>query len=117
LLGPDSAAISLLPLPTGWESVDRSIRIADEQWTARLSYQPVERSVGAGFRVAMWIAGLAIATALAAILTVLRSTVRRQRDEIARREEAEQRERAAAAEARGLSAQLSAAHTAAQRLS
>jgi signal transduction histidine kinase len=117
LLGPDSVQISSLGTPPGWSTVDRPIRIADKAWTARLSYPPLDRTGAAGVRVAMWVAGLATAGALAAILTVLRGTVRRQRDEIARREEAERRAREAAAEARGLSAQLAAAHTAAQRLS
>jgi PAS domain S-box-containing protein len=68
-------------------------------------------------RFAIWATGVAIALVLGGILTILRTTVRRQRDEITRRQEAEQRARAAAAHAGGLSAQLQAAHTAAQRLS
>jgi signal transduction histidine kinase len=117
LLGPDGVRISTLSPPIGWSNADRPIRIADTEWTARLSYLPPDASAYRGIRAAIWVTGLAIASALATILTVLRSTVRRQRDEILRREEAEQRVRAAAAEARGLSAQLAAAHTAAQRLS
>jgi signal transduction histidine kinase len=117
LTGPTGERINVSTAPTEWPTVERPVRIANTDWTARLSYQPMDRSTLAGVRFALWVTGLAIAVVLGAILAILRTTVRRQRDEIARREEAEQRVRAAAAEARGLSAQLAAAHTAAQRLS
>jgi PAS domain S-box-containing protein len=117
LQAPDGRLLNPSRAPPGWPTVERPVRIADTEWIARLSYAPVDRSANSGVRLAIWVTGLAMATVLGTILTVLRATVRRQRDEIAHREEAEQRVRSAAAEARGLSAQLQAAHTAAQRLS
>jgi PAS domain S-box-containing protein len=117
LTGPEGIQISISPAPLGWPTVERPVRVGDTEWVVRLSYPPVDRSAYAGLRIATWVAGLAIGFALAAVLAILRRTVRGQREEIARREEAERRARGAAAEARGLSAQLAAAHTAAQRLS
>jgi PAS domain S-box-containing protein len=117
LHGPGGVQITTPPAPVGWLTTDRPVRVADTEWTVRLTYPPEDESAYTGMRLATWLAGLVMAAAFAAVLAILRGTVRRQGDEIARREEAERRARQAAEESSGLSAQLAAAHTAAQSLS
>ncbi|HUH11529.1 MAG TPA: PAS domain-containing sensor histidine kinase [Longimicrobiales bacterium] len=124
LYGPGGSRITTLPVPPGWPTVDRPVRVADTQWLVRLAYPPPDASRYTGARVATWVTGLVVAFALAAVLAILRQTVRRQREEIRRRQDAEREARAAAKEsrerareARELSAQLEAAQHAAQGLS
>jgi PAS domain S-box-containing protein len=117
LHGPDNARISAATPPVEWPAVERPLQVGNAEWRAVFSYPPPPTSSWSRLRVAAWIPGFAVALALATVLAVLRQTIRRQRDEIALREEAEQRVRAAAEESRELSMQLSAAHSAAQRLS
>jgi len=117
LYGPAGEQVSNIPIPGGWPQVERTVRVADGHWIVRLAYVPPDGTLLGRARVATWITGMALALALFSVLVILRRTVRFQQDEIRRREEAEQEARRAAREARALSAQLEAAHDAAQGLS
>ncbi|MBI4409483.1 MAG: GAF domain-containing protein, partial [Gemmatimonadetes bacterium] len=124
LYGPDDVRITSVPAPADWPTVERPIRVADTEWRIRLAYQPVNERVYRVERLATWAIGLVIALALAFTLFVLRQTITRQRDEIARRRAAEEAARQSATQAReraeqarDLAGQLGAAQAAAQRLS
>lgn len=124
LYGPNGVRLTTQPVPQSWPSAERPVRVADTHWLVRHAYSPPDPSLYTGARVATWVTGVAVGLALALILTILRRTVGRQRDEIRRRQEAEHEARLAAQEARErareareLSAHLEAAHKAAQGLS
>ena len=123
--GPDGVAISPREVtPRGWQTVSRRLRVADTHWTVVMAYQPPDPKVHRAERIALWVAGTSLGAALALVLLFLRRTIATQREEIARRQAAEDAARNAAAEARrsarearDLAAQLEAAQRAAQRLS
>lgn len=125
LLGPDGTRLSTSQVvPSNWTRLRRAVRVADTAWYVELAYQPPDLRAFRAERIALWVAGLVIAMAFAVILHFLRRTIRTQKDEIARRQAAEDAARTAAAEARtraqearDLAAQLEAAQRAAQRLS
>jgi PAS domain S-box-containing protein len=125
LFGPEGVRLSSAQfVPADWETVSRSVRVADTEWRVTLSYPPPDLRAYRAERLALWVAGLALALAVAVILHFLRRTIATQQDEIARRQAAEEAARSAAAEsrlsakqARDLAAQLEAAQRASQRLS
>ncbi|CAN5700305.1 hypothetical protein BH23GEM10_BH23GEM10_03370 [soil metagenome] len=125
LFGPDHVQLSSTQVvPSSWKSVTRSVRVADTEWTIVLSYPAPDLRAYRAERWATWVAGLALALAASVILYFLRRTIATQKEEIARRQAAEEAARSAAAEAReramqarDLAAQLEAAQRAAQRLS
>jgi PAS domain S-box-containing protein len=125
LFGPDGVRLSTYQLvPEGWGRVYRHVPIADTSWTIEIAYPLPDLRAHRTERLATWIAGLALALAVGAILHFLRRTILMQRDEIARRQAAEEAARVAAEEARQraqqareLTAQLEAAQRASQRLS
>ena len=110
--------------PSDWLTVDRTVRVADTEWTVQTAYAPVNRSSYRTQRMALWIVGVILALAAGLLLALLRRTIRRQKEELVRREEAERAAHEAAQEAsrraleaRELAAQLEAAQRAAERLS
>ncbi|HET8656084.1 MAG TPA: ATP-binding protein [Longimicrobiaceae bacterium] len=138
LYGPNGVAISNVPPPRGWPSVEQPVRVADTNWSLHYAYEPVNTRGYRSTRVAIWIAGLLIGLGLTAFLFFLQRSLKRQRGEIVRREAAERDARELAAqlaqraadlqraesvargreaEARELANQLSSAQRAAQRLS
>ncbi|HEU4631441.1 MAG TPA: ATP-binding protein [Gemmatimonadaceae bacterium] len=145
VFGPNHERITSLPLPQRQPSVRETIRVADTDWTLRLAYEPVTPGPFRAWRIAVWVTGLALGLALAALLYGLRrriadqrASIAAQREEIARRESAESEARELAArlssqalelqraeavargreeEARELASQLEAAQRAAHRLS
>jgi PAS domain S-box-containing protein len=125
LFGPDSVRLSTPQfVPTDWTRIERHVRVADTSWRVELAYQPPDLGIYRAERVALWVTGLALALAFAVILHFLRRTITTQKDEIARRQAAEDAARTAATEARSraseardLAGQLEAAQRAAQRLS
>jgi PAS domain S-box-containing protein len=125
-------------LPPGWPTIDQPVPVADTNWTLRWAYEPAAAGGFNAIRALIWATGIGTGLALAAFLFVLQRALRRQRDEIGRREAAErdarelaeqlatraaelQRAEAVArgreAEARELANQLRSAQRAAQRLS
>jgi PAS domain S-box-containing protein len=124
VLGPTRESISTRAVPLGWRTVDRPVRVADTNWTVRFAYLPVDFRLFRTLRIATWVIGIVVALALSAILLFLRQTIGRQREEITRRQIAEEAARTSATEARErareareLAVQLEAAQRASQRLS
>ncbi|HEX2165727.1 MAG TPA: ATP-binding protein [Longimicrobiales bacterium] len=125
LYGPDSVALTTAQqVPADWETVSQDVRVADTAWRVQLAYPPPDLRAYRAERVALWVAGLALALASMFFLHFLRRTIRTQKEEITRRQAAEDAARTAAAEARArakeareLAAQLEAAQRASQRLS
>ncbi|MBR9989923.1 MAG: response regulator [Gemmatimonadetes bacterium] len=125
LFGPDSVALTTVQqVPASWETVSRDVRVADTAWRVKLSYPPPDLRAYRAERAALWVAGLALAVASLFFLLFLRRTIRTQKEEIARRQAAEDSARTAAEEARvrakearELAQQLGAAQDASQRLS
>jgi PAS domain S-box-containing protein len=125
LFGPDGGPLSTVqPVPSDWTRLRNSVPVADSFWFVELAYQPPDLRAIRAERIALWVAGLVIAVAFAVILHFLRRTITTQKDEIARRQAAEDAARTAASEARSrakeardLAAQLEAAQRASQRLS
>ena len=125
LYGPNDVRLtSTAPPPSDWLTVSRDVRVADTFWRASVSYPPVDPRVYRTERFAIWIAGFALALAISLILFFLRRTIALQKEELVRRQAAEEAARSAAAEARqrarearDLAAQLEAAQRASQRLS
>lgn len=138
LFAPPGTAITTVPLPPGWPTIDHPVRVADTEWTLRFAYEPVDERGFQATRFAIWIAGLGIGLTFAGFLYGLQRSLARQREEIVRREAAERDARKLAGElaqraadlqraeaiargreeeARELANQLSSAHKAAQRLS
>ncbi len=138
ITAPPGVAITPIPLPTNWPTVDRDIRVGDIDWTLRFAYPPIDQQAFNTTRLAIWVAGLVLGLALAGFVLGLQRSLDRQLKEILRRKEAERDARALAAqlaqraadlqraeaiargrerEARDLATQLSAAHRAAQQLS
>jgi PAS domain S-box-containing protein len=125
LWGPGGVRLSgFQVVPEGWGTVYRDVRIADSAWRIEVSYPVPDLRAYRAERLATWVAGLALALAVAVILHFLRRTIRMQKEEIARRQAAEEAARAAAEEsrqralhARELAAQLEAAQRQSQRLS
>ncbi|HEX6133288.1 MAG TPA: ATP-binding protein [Longimicrobiales bacterium] len=125
LIGPGGVRLTTPQgVPRSWMRVYRTVPVADTRWQVELAYQPPDLRTYRAERIALWVAGLALALAFAVILYFLRRTIVTQKDEIARRQAAEETARSAAAEARArakeareLAAQLEAAQSAAQRLS
>jgi PAS domain S-box-containing protein len=125
LFGPDDVRLSTQQVvPAGWSRVHRQVRVTDTAWTVEVAYPLPDLRAYRAERVATWVAGLALALAIAVILHFLRRTIRTQKEEIARRQAAEEAAGAAADEARrraqharDLAAQLEAAQRASQGLS
>jgi PAS domain S-box-containing protein len=125
LWGPDSVRVSSYqPLAEGWGQVFREVRVADTSWRIEVAYPMPDLRAYRAERIATWIAGLALALAFGVILHFLRRTIHTQKEEIARRQAAEDAARDAleearqrAQEARELAAQLEAAQRSSQRLS
>ena len=125
IYGPNGAQITTgRQAPADWLTVTRRVRVADTEWTIETSYLPVDRGPFNTQRIAIWITGAVLAALAGLMLALLRRTIRRQKDELIRREQAEQVAREAAEEARQrareareLAAQLEAAQRAAERLS
>ncbi|MBW3631167.1 MAG: GAF domain-containing protein, partial [Gemmatimonadetes bacterium] len=136
--GPNGVPITTVQFPRGWETIQQEVQVADASWQLRWAYQPVNERGFTAARLAIWVTGIVLGIALAAFLFVLQRALKRQRDEIVRRESAERDARELAAqlaqraaelqraeafargreeEARELATQLSAAQKAAQRLS
>ncbi len=110
--------------PLGWPIVSRDIAVADTKWTVRVAYEPLNLRFLQTQRIATWVIGIVMALVLAVMLLVLRGTVTKQREEIKRRQVAEDAARRSALEARErakeaheLAGQLEAALRASQRLS
>jgi PAS domain S-box-containing protein len=125
LFGPDSVALTTAQqVPANWHRISRDVRVADTSWRVQLAYPPPDLRGYRAERVALWVAGLALALASMFFLHFLRRTISTQKEEITRRQAAEDAARTAAAEARArageareLAAQLEAAQSASQRLS
>ncbi|HSJ15732.1 MAG TPA: ATP-binding protein [Longimicrobiales bacterium] len=125
LYGPNGVHITAAQAkPPGWRSVSRPVRVADTEWTVVTAYPPPNPRIYRAERIAIWVTGTALSLAIAMILLFLRRTIATQKEEIARRQVAEEAARTAAAEARerarearDLAAQLEAAQRASQRLS
>ena len=124
VLGPSGEPITAVSTPQNWRTVDRTVPVGDSHWTVRFAYQPVDLRLFRTQRIATWVIGIVVALALAAILLFLRQTIGRQREEITRRQVAEEAARTSATEARErareareLAVQLEAAQRASQRLS
>ncbi|HUF51633.1 MAG TPA: ATP-binding protein [Longimicrobiales bacterium] len=125
LFGPDTVPLSTQQnVPATWKSVWRSVPVANTAWLIRVGYQPPDLAAYRYIRIVLWAGGVAVAFAVAIILYFLRRTIATQKEEIARRQAAEEAARNAEAEARerakearDLAAQLEAAHSASQRLS
>jgi PAS domain S-box-containing protein len=138
VMGPGGVPITTVPLPTDWPEIDHRVRVADREWVLQYAYQPVSERVFQVQRIALWVAGLVIGLALATFLFGLQRSIRRQREEILRRQVAERDARDLASqlaqraaelqraeevargreeEARELAAQLGSAQRAAQQLS
>jgi PAS domain S-box-containing protein len=125
LYGPDNTRLTThQPVPASWLRVRQPVRVADTEWTVEVAYEPPDPRAANAERRWTWVGGVALAFAVAIILYVLRRTIRTQREEIARRQAAEEAARLAAADARerarqarDLAAQLEAAQLASQRLS
>jgi PAS domain S-box-containing protein len=124
--------------PPGWPTLKQPIPVADTRWQLLWAYQPVQTDGFNAIRVLIWVTGIATGLALAAFLFMLQRALRRQREEIGRREAAERDARELATQlatraaelqraeavargreeqARELANQLRAAQRAAQRLS
>lgn len=124
LFGPGNEQLSTAQVvPRTWARTSRDVRVADTNWRVVLAYQLPDLRTYRAERIALWVAGLALALAFAVILHFLRRTITTQKEEIARRQAAEDAARAAAAdsrararESRELAAQLEAAQSASQRL-
>src|SRR5690606_16929020 len=84
LYAPPGAAITTVPLPQGWPTIEHPVRVADTEWTLRFAYEPVEERAFYATRAAIWIAGLIIGLMLAAFLYTLQRSLGRQREEIVR---------------------------------
>jgi PAS domain S-box-containing protein len=125
LFGPDSVRLSSYQLvPAEWGRVYRDVRVADTSWRVEVAYPMPDLRAYRAERIATWIAGLALALAFGVILHFLRRTIHTQKEEIARRQAAEEAARDALEEARHramqsreLAAQLEAAQRSSQRLS
>jgi PAS domain S-box-containing protein len=125
LFGPDSVRLSSYqPVPDDWGRVYRDVRVADTTWKVEVAYPVPDLRAYRAERIATWIAGLALALAFGVILHFLRRTILTQKEEITRRQAAEEAARSAleearqrAQQARELTAQLEAAQRASQRLS
>lgn len=145
LFGPRGVAITRVPTPLGWPTIERPLRVADTEWTVRFAYKPIELGAFRMARVTTWVVGLVVGTALALFLFILRrwmidqrQSVQAKQREIERRQKAEEDARELAGqlaqratelqraealargrewEARELANQLEAAQRAAQRLS
>ena len=122
--GPNGGRITSSLLPPNWQTLQRPIRVADTEWLVEYAYPPLDLRGWRAEMIAIWVVGTVVALALAGVLLVLRRTVTRQREEIARRQAAEESARTSASEARQrareareLAAQLEAATLASQRLS
>jgi PAS domain S-box-containing protein len=125
LYGPENVRVSSAqPVPPDWRYVARSVRVADTEWQIQFFYPSPDLRAYRAERVAWWVAGLALALAASVILYFLRRTIALQKEEITRRQAAEDAARGAAAEARDrarqardMAVQLEAAQRASQRLS
>lgn len=124
LSGPNDVRLTSNTAPTEWPTVSKPVRVADSIWRVDIAYRPPDTRLVRAERFAVWIAGTALALAIAAILFFLRRTINLQREELVRRMAAEEAARNAAGEARQraqeareLAAQLEAAQRAAQQLS
>jgi PAS domain S-box-containing protein len=125
LFGPDNVRMSSLQLVSeGWGRVSHDVRVADTSWRVEVAYPMPDLRAYRAERVATWIVGLTLAVAFGVILHFLRRTIVTQKEEIARRQAAEEAARSAAEEARQralqsreLAAQLEAAQRSSQRLS
>jgi PAS domain S-box-containing protein len=136
--GPNGVPITTVQFPRGWETIQQDVLVADTPWHLRWAYPPVNERIFGVRRFAIWATGIIVGVAFAAFLFFLQRGLRRQREEIVRREAAERDARELAAqlaqraaelqraeafargreeEARELANQLSAAQKAAQRLS
>ena len=124
LSGPNDVRLTSNTAPSEWPTVSKPVRVADSIWRVDIAYRPPDTRLVRAERFAVWIAGTALALAIAAILFFLRRTINLQREELVRRMAAEEAARNAAGEARQraqeareLAAQLEAAQRAAQQLS
>ncbi len=124
LFGPNDVRLTSNTAPSGWPTVSQRIRVVDTSWRIGVAYRPTDGRLLRAERVAVWVAGVALALAIALILYFLRRTITLQKEELVRRQSAEDAARSAAAEARqrarearDLTAQLEAAQLASQRLS
>ncbi len=124
LSGPNDTRLTSNTVPAGWPTVAKAVRVADTVWRVDIAYQRGDVRLARAERLAVWVAGTALALAIAAILFFLRRTINLQREELLRRQAAEEAARTAAAEAkqrareaRDLAAQLEAAQRASQQLS
>jgi PAS domain S-box-containing protein len=121
---PVGTRVTTVPAPTGWPRVMRPITVADTEWTLAVAHQPVNEQPYQVVATAIRVSGVLLALGFTVALLFLWRTVRSQQLEIRRRLAAEARARenegeaaTRAAEARGLSEQLSAAQDIALRLS
>jgi PAS domain S-box-containing protein len=121
---PIGTRITTVPAPQGWPRVLRPITVADTEWTLAVAHQPVSEQPFQMVSAAIRLSGLLLAAGFSLALLFLWRTVRSQQSEIGRRHAAEARARDSAAEAarraaeaRGLSEQLSSAQDIALRLS
>jgi PAS domain S-box-containing protein len=110
--------------PKSWLSVRKPVKVADTEWQVEVRYQPTLNDVYAAQRTLVWAGGLVVALAISLFLLLIRRTITTQREEIMRRQAAEEaarqsaeEARARAQEARELAGQLEAAQRASQRLS
>jgi PAS domain S-box-containing protein len=138
VFGPNGSPITTVQLPRGWPRVEHPVNVANTQWKLQYAFEPINERGFYATRVAIWVTGVVIGFALAAFLFFLQRALKRQREEIERRQAAENDARELAAqlaqraadlqraeaiargreeEARDLANQLSAAQRAAQRLS
>jgi PAS domain S-box-containing protein len=122
--GPNRFPIHAQPAPVSWPAVQQPIKVADTEWNAEIKFQPIDMRAYRAERLMLWGIGLILGLTLAIVLLLLRSQIKKQHEEIALRQAAEEAARTSAAEAREraleareLASQLEAAQHVAQRLS
>src|SRR5690606_15930211 len=89
LSGPNDIRLTSNTAPGGWPVVSKPVRVADSFWRVDIAYRPPEMRLVRAERIAVWVAGTALALAIAAILFLLRRTINLQREELLRRQAAE----------------------------
>lgn len=115
LFGPRGIAITRVPTPPGWPTIERPLRVADTEWTVRFAYKPVEIGAFRMARVATWVVGLVVGVALALFLFILRRWMMDQRQSVQAKQREIDRRQKAEDDARELAGQLAQRATELQR--
>jgi PAS domain S-box-containing protein len=106
LYGPRGELINSVLARTRLPTVRHPVRVADTEWQLRVPYTPVNPASYRATRIAIWIAGLAVAAALALLVAGFRRRMVFQGESIAQQQREIQRREAAEGEARSLAQRL-----------